>query len=49
MKFQKDIEAVCQRYGAWCTITHDKQPDLKWIRIETTARIGPKNKEGNRR
>ena len=36
---QQEFERICNKYGVWITVTHDKRPDLKMIKIETSIKI----------
>jgi hypothetical protein len=33
------IENICQNAGVWCKITHDKRPELRWIRLEIEIKV----------
>jgi hypothetical protein len=40
LQVQQEIERVCNKYGVWCKVEHDKRPDLKMITFrEITIKI----------
>jgi hypothetical protein len=39
IQIQQELERVCNKYGLWITVTLDKRPDLKMIKMETSIKI----------
>jgi hypothetical protein len=39
LRVQEEIEHVCNKYGIWVTVTYEKKPDLKVIKMETSIKV----------